>query len=893
MKIRNGIIVLLAVFLAGCFSNIFSQSCVGVSIQKANVQGGTIIDSTEFSATEINNGIQITCENQDSLYIMYNVFAPGASESYIYEKIPYDPPYEFNSGTEYILPRDDCWGMVMGFGYNRPPEPEGTPKFVFSFFDQTYEQCVIGSNSILSFDLSVASQSTECESSCAYSYGASIPSNNNLQYKNCIFGPYHDIHFLASRPDYPGHMYFQVLGEYPCRQIVLSYYEVPLYASQTNKLATHMMVLYETTNTVEFYMQNKPITTSTNSGKAILGMQNADGTKACVIDTTIDGVTYNYNSTVWETTNEAWRMIPQGGTLESTIEWFKRAAFDYDADTIPIGAIHANGQDSKIVRIDPTQEDGPTRYFSKATIYAPAIDGQGGSYTEEIIIWDSSAVYYPIELPSVIISRNGNIGLKDTVCRGGEINFELSGGGDHGKYHQVAPTEISDIGSTFTRTNDPNADSVVYVFKVENYDEYGVLVCTRYDSCVVYNQSFNVNIGEDLVICRNDEIELTDLLKESEGTSTWSTGYTGDTLRYAPQQTEQIILTKTDALGCQAMDTMTVTVNDAPDVTISGIMSICKGTSTTLTANSSIGGCQFEWNTGETTQSITVTPEDDSTYKVSVKLPPAMCETIAETTVDVQEIPNVQASEDKLICEEETAQISVTGDASRYIWETLDPQVNGSNQINLVVSPKGTTKYTVHAYNEINCHNSDEVMVVVQAKPTPVINLDPGVIDALDPAVILTDASSGNTSREWTISDGTTSTDEQFLHRFELSDTSMRFDIKLVAVSENGCVDSTSTFIRVKRDHYLWAPTGIYLHDTDQRNREFRLWIDNIVEYDLMIFNRYGEMIFRTNNIEQAWDCTYKGETVPQGVYTWIVKYRHNDAPNREESQKGTFMIYN
>ena len=83
------------------------------------------------------------------------------------------------------------------------------------------------------------------------------------------------------------------------------------------------------------------------------------------------------------------------------------------------------------------------------------------------------------------------------------------------------------------------------------------------------------------------------------------------------------------------------------------------------------------------------------------------------------------------------------------------------------------------------------------------------------------------------------------------------------------------------------------LHDNNPDNARFRLWIDNIIEYDLKIFNRYGEMIFQTNDIEEAWDCTYKGERVLQGVYTWSVEYRHNDAPNRLEREQGTFMIYN
>jgi hypothetical protein len=239
-------------------------------------------------------------------------------------------------------------------------------------------------------------------------------------------------------------------------------------------------------------------------------------------------------------------------------------------------------------------------------------------------------------------------------------------------------------------------------------------------------------------------------LKEESGTSAWSTGQTGDTITTTPQSTGYITLTKTDYLGCTASDSILVTVNDAPDINITGVMNICKGTSTILTVNSSLPGCLFEWSNGQTTQSITVSPESTQQYNVSVKLPPAMCEKTDSASVVVELPPDVICTADVSICEGEQAEIGVNGDATRYIWETVpqDGAVNGGSQANYTVKPSSTTMYVAHAYNQINCHSTDTVYVNVQRTPSAAIRFTPSVIDALDPTVIFTDVSSGNSTRD-------------------------------------------------------------------------------------------------------------------------------------------------
>jgi gliding motility-associated-like protein len=94
------------------------------------------------------------------------------------------------------------------------------------------------------------------------------------------------------------------------------------------------------------------------------------------------------------------------------------------------------------------------------------------------------------------------------------------------------------------------------------------------------------------------------------------------------------------------------------------------------------------------------------------------------------------------------------------------------------------------------------------------------------------------------------------------------------------------------KTHYLWAPSAVYVYDSDPNNTQFRVYVDNPVEFELKVFNRWGEMVFQTNNPEKAWDCTYKGSLVPQGAYVWMAKYSYSDKRKKVFTDTGTVNIY-
>lgn len=302
MKKPLALFLIINLFLTNLYAQSSLSSVIYDSINNIVYSGDTI---------------QLNCANP-SIVLSPKIFAPGSTNSFIVDSIPYNPPCPYTispNAIDYTIPQDDMWGILMNFNFGLP---SSVPLFNFSFYGQNDLQFyVIGSNGILSFDQSVASGNDyltnyESRNFCEW-HLPDTPIPNASLYKNCIFSPYHDTYF---NEDSIGKLYFQVIGEYPFRQFVLSFVNVSMYACNEMR-ACHMIVLYETTNVIEFYMQSKPLCDRWNEGKAILGIQNADGTQATVVS--------NYNlPNQWTATNEAWRIRPNS-QLSNSSKWYKRS----------------------------------------------------------------------------------------------------------------------------------------------------------------------------------------------------------------------------------------------------------------------------------------------------------------------------------------------------------------------------------------------------------------------------------------------------------------------------------------------------------------------------------------------------------------------------------------
>ena len=238
----------------------------------------------------INAGDDITiqCDGDTCTDITAAFLATFESntDQYIIDEITYDPPYAFNGLANSINTNiDDAWSSV-----------EDLP-FDFCFFTNTETQFQVGSNGGIRFDVDPD------DTYNGWSFIEDVPNNTNETLSEVnVFTPVHDIDPSVNDQN---EIAWEILGAFPNRVLVVSYYEVP-YFGCNETTATQMVVFYEFSNIIEIYMQDKPTCSSWNDGNAVLGIQNNAGNIGYVPPGR------NTSDSPWTAANEAWSFSPNG-----------------------------------------------------------------------------------------------------------------------------------------------------------------------------------------------------------------------------------------------------------------------------------------------------------------------------------------------------------------------------------------------------------------------------------------------------------------------------------------------------------------------------------------------------------------------------------------------------
>ncbi len=244
----------------------------------------------------VSDDIELNCNSSSEVNLSADYIQLGETTNYRVEKIDYNPPFTFSgSETPVSVGVDDVWSPNVSLPFN------------FCFYGNMYDECVISSNGVISFNTSMYKPGSYSQ----WYLGNTIPSTG--LFLNSIFSVYQDM-----EPSLGGEIAYEVLGEAPCRKLVISYHDVPMYLCSGSK-ANFQIALYETTNIIEVYIKEKSICQWWNNGNAVLGIQNAQGT----IGVSPDG----RNTSKWDvkpSSPEAWRFIPSGEEITS-IKWYDSA----------------------------------------------------------------------------------------------------------------------------------------------------------------------------------------------------------------------------------------------------------------------------------------------------------------------------------------------------------------------------------------------------------------------------------------------------------------------------------------------------------------------------------------------------------------------------------------
>jgi gliding motility-associated-like protein len=186
-------------------------------------------------------------------------------------------------------------------------------------------------------------------------------------------------------------------------------------------------------------------------------------------------------------------------------------------------------------------------------------------------------------------------------------------------------------------------------------------------------------------------------------------------------------------------------------------------------------------------------------------------------------------------------------------------------------------------------------MITVFNNPIAGFTIQPNPVSMFDPTVQLIDNSSpGTASWSWMIENGTPggATTENVTATFP-EGVASNYDVTLYIVDENGCEDSVVHTVQVINEVILYAPNA-FTPDGDEHNNTWFVHIEGVdmTQFELRLYNRWGELIWENYDPEGAWDGTYNGSLVQEGTYNWVIEVKDVLTDERYEFMGSFTVLY-
>lgn len=624
------------------FNAVLFVLCLAPLAQKLHAQAS--------ACPAVNAGPDVNTCSGNCVNLTATVQGSVGTTSYTTGSIPYNP-YSYTTGTQVLVNIDDTWTPVISM------------PFCFQFYGNTYNQMVIGSNGILTFNTSVAG------GYCDWQITAPIPSTSS--YDNCIMAPYQDIDpSIGSTSD----VRYQVYGSAPCREFVVSWYNVPMYSSSCNSLlATSQIVLHETTNIIDIYIENKPLCSSWNSGAGVEGIV-APGNTASVIT-----AGRNY-PTQWTATNDGQRFVPSGAPNYS-VQW-----------TGPSGVIG----NTTTVNVCPTTT---TTYTATVT---------NSSCSGPIVVSDQVTVNITNSLSATTsataASCTTNNGTATVTPSGGSGNYTYSWSPSGGN----AATATGLGAGTYTCTiTDVNSGCVTTA--VVSVPNAGGVNSTQSVTNITCNAAGN---GSASVTASGGSGIYTYSWAPSGGNAATATNLSPGTYT----------CTITDSNGCTSTQAVTITQPPAITATNSVTNVLCNGNSdgsATVTASGGTGTLTYSWTpAGGNAAAATNLPAGSYTCTITDA---NGCSTTSQATITQPNALSAPVTVTPMGCNTTTsASANVSGGTGPYTY-SWSSGGTGQTESNL-----GAGSYTLTVTDANNCNVTTQFTVV----PSSAITVTSAATDA-------------------------------------------------------------------------------------------------------------------------------------------------------------------
>ncbi|MBG9377461.1 gliding motility-associated C-terminal domain-containing protein [Panacibacter sp. DH6] len=474
---------------------------------------------------------------------------------------------------------------------------------------------------------------------------------------------------------------------------------------------------------------------------------------------------------------------------------------------------------------------------------------------------------------TLVLANHAAIALKvtsdTTLCTGSSLMLQANGNNVQ-TYAWLPDNTLTDI-SISNPVASPNDTTRYYVSAT---DIYG---CIESDSVLINVAALpSVAAMADTGICAGSSIILANSATQGvkylwSPSGGLSSGVDPSPIA-TPAANTTYTVTVTTGAGCTATDSVVIAVNPLPAVTASTSDTlICVG-STAVVSAISPGVVSYNWfppsDLANPISPVTVaSPKTNTNYVVEVTDNNG-CKIKDSVQVSVKPLPVFAVTPSTSgVCKGESVTLTASG-GDEYAWSPTAGLTVFDKPV-VVATPEVSTKYQAIITDNI-CNMADTLFAVVNI--TSLSNITVTKSNDIDCIIGTTNLrATGGLVYNW--SPGTYLSDSTIATPVAAPLQTTTYHVKVS--NTLGCTGSDSVTVNVYKGRVEngYKMPGAFTPNGDGNNDCFnvRKW-GTLTGLDFSVYDRWGKLIFHTNNASDCWDGTYKGQLQPPGAYVYQVR---------------------
>lgn len=341
----------------------------------------------------------------------------------------------------------------------------------------------------------------------------------------------------------------------------------------------------------------------------------------------------------------------------------------------------------------------------------------------------------------------------------------------------------------------------------------------------------------------------------SSGTIIWSTGETTPDIVAKTSGKYWVRVTSPDK-ACVNTDTSVVNYQPSPKVAITGPSAVCVGASRVQLTATPAGGT---WAGGVSSSGLYTPPSFIKTDVIQYSVTQNGCTGTDTLKISVLAVPKIDMPDLVRLCSNEIRPIGVEAETGlTYLWNT------GATTSKII--PNGAAIFNLKVSNAA-C--SAQKSVTVNLLNPPFVSLKSPVALCLADAnaSVTLDARNGAEQRTYLWSPGGQTTPTISVNRQGI--------YNVLVTNSNGCRVLGTTQVVDLCEPDVIVPS-IFTPNNDARNNTLQVFVKYVARqnFSLKIYNRWGEMVFATEDWDERWDGKYKGFLAPPNSYAWEITYK-------------------